>query len=331
MNLLESGLLKDGRPFELWRIVTTEKNPAPPEVVRYWMGSTGYDAYRDYTFVNVYWRIYYREALVGNLLPQVVDYLYLAKVDGVWAARLWFGYSLKTGRGNFGNVFTEPEFRRLGLMGMLMNYCVADMRASSLRQVCCCTGSAVAARAYCKLGFEMIYGGETGPLCFSKVGGFQAEVQRCYGDHPCVRIRDGEIGDQFDCDKLRPYTKEMMDFPRQNLVTPAYWLSDYRSAFQEVMGGNGMIKIQETDSGAACNYAFALHVWNQDVLDFGFQMNYLKDLPELIRQTAEAYREKYHRSPVCAVVNGDTERLEAVKSAGLHQLGGLENSYTLWG
>ena len=207
LDIIQEGKLEDGRAYKIIRIITPETS-VPDRIIRYIMGSLSYEKYRQYVKDQAYWRLYYRESFDGHTADSVVDYLYLAEVEGQFASRLWFAYNKRSGFGNFGNVYTETEYRRQGIMTMLLKPCAEDFQKSGAKMLCCSTGSAHAANSYRKVGFDTIYGGVVGPMCISKVNFFEEEEKAFPGNEPLV-VRAGTPGDQFDIDKFLAYTKAM--------------------------------------------------------------------------------------------------------------------------
>ena len=328
MDILEKGKLPDGRNYEVIRVVTPDPE-VPEELVRYFIASLGFDYYRKYVQDQTYWRLYYRESLAGTLAPEVVDHHYVLRVEGVYAGRIWFGYNTRTGHGNFGNVYTEPDFRRLGVMGILMKHCMDGFRSSSAIQLCCASGSVFAVRSYCKSGFKLIYGGETGPLCLRKQGSFQDAERAAYPGHEPCKVRPGSIGDQFECDKFLYYTSAWRNFDQRSFGLAAA-VTDYRTAYQEKLSGSGAVNVLATPSGAVCAYAFALRYFGEDILEFRFHPDYPEHLPELIRQTAADYEKMFDAVPVCAAAENAELKLEALRRAGFSEAGGLNGRYRLF-
>jgi len=90
------------------------------------MVSLGYTDWK-YDYLGLaYWRLYFMERMADLDSSLLEDSFYFAEVDGVFAARLWFAYSRRSGIGNFGHVFTEPQFRSKGILNELMSLCIAD-------------------------------------------------------------------------------------------------------------------------------------------------------------------------------------------------------------
>ena len=328
MDILEKGKLSDGRNYEVIRIVTPAQE-IPEDLIRYFIASFGFDYYRKYVQDQTYWRLYYRESFAGTLAPEVVDHHYVIRVEGVYAGRIWFGYNTRTGHGNFGNVFTEPDFRRLGIMGILMKHCMEGFRSSSAIQLCCGSGSKFAVQFYLKHGFKLIYGGDTGPLCLRKNGSFQEAACSAFPGHERCTVRHGSIGDQFECDKFLYYTPAWQNFPQQSFGLAAA-VTDYRIAFQEKLSGCGAVNVLTTPSGAVCAYAFALKYFGADILEFRFHPEYPEHLPELIRQTAADYEKMFDAVPVCAAAEDAEIKLGALHRAGFREDGGLNAVFRLF-
>lgn len=305
-------LLPTGEKLRILRLITPEKTP--DRIVRYLIASLGYDSYRRYVPELSYWRLYYREALAGNFANEVTDHLYLAEVNGELAARMWFAYSRRTLRGNFGNVFTEPEFRQRGLMSELLKICMADFTASPARMLCCASGNEAAVRAYAGSGFQLIYGGKSGPLAMVKDGDFAGEAARVYGrDAVPSIIREGTIGDQFDCDKFLFYCDSVYHGRGHIRRGVAALLPDFRTVYQECLSGNGKVFVAENSQGAITGYAFAVNFYGNGVLDFTCHGEYPGDVPELLNAAAGAV----DFVPYLTLGPEDREKAGLARSAGM--------------
>ena len=108
MELLKEDILQDGTDVKVWHIVTPGMS-IPDHVIQYLIGSIGFDSWQVAVQEQNYWRQYYRNAFEGK---GAADHLFLAEINGVFAARAWYAYSRRSGYGNFGNVYTEVPFRR---------------------------------------------------------------------------------------------------------------------------------------------------------------------------------------------------------------------------
>lgn len=330
-ELLKQAKLKDGRSVEIFRIVTPEPD-VPDKVKRYIMASLSYEKYRQYVNDQAYWRLYYREALDGHTAEYVEDRLYYAEVEGQPAARLWYGYGRHNLRGNFGNVYTEPEYRRLGLMNMLLPYCVSDFQACPARTLCCASGNKYAVASYVKHGFKLIYGGETGPLCLGKAA-FADETARAFlGGGPLgpLTIRPGTPEDQFACDKFLFYCDAYFHFPRRHRVGVARRISDYRIAYQEHLSEAGPVNVAVNAQGVVVGYCFALNSFGEAVLDFELHPAYQSGAQELLRRTADEYQAAANAAPLLYLSPVDSERLELAQSAGFHAVANVPGRFIIF-
>ena len=210
-TVLSEKKMSDGRTLRVLRFVSPG-DEVPERVVRYVIGSLGFDSYNEYIQTQAYWRSWYRESFEGRL-GGVESRLYLAEVDGVLAARVWFAYAREGGFGNFGNVYTETAYRRLGLLSELMAPCMADFDAArNARILCCGSGNRFAVRTYLKSGFRLTYGGETGFLERTRRPGedFFSIEREVFADARLASIRPGAPADQFVTDKFIAHTEPVV-------------------------------------------------------------------------------------------------------------------------
>ena len=325
LDIIQEGKLDDGRAYRLIRIVTPEAS-VPDRIIRYLMGSFSYEKYRQYVKDQAYWRLYYREALDGHTADSVVDYLYLAEVEGVFASRLWFAYNKESGFGNFGNVYTETEYRRLGLMTMLLKPCGKDFQASNAKMLCCATGGAYAANSYRKIGFETIFGGVVGPMCLAKVDFFEEEAKAFPGGEP-LTVRPGRPGDQFDIDKFLAYSRAMYGNKHCHHVGVSALIPDYRTAFQEHLSENGPVNVAVTPSGYVAGFAYALNYYGESVMDFMLHPNYMDNGAELLQRTAAEFEGD---SPLVYLHHNDLEREQLVRNAGFAKVSDVPERFAIY-
>ena len=309
-------ILPDGRTVRILRFVSPGDN-VPENVVRYVIGSLGFDSYNKYIQAQAYWRSWYRESFDG-LLEGVTSHLYIAEVEGEFAARLWFAYSRENGLGNFGNVYTEPRFRRLGLMNELLSPSMADFDAATdARMICCASGNKFAVASYVKHGFQVIYGGETGPLARTRRPGedFFSIEREFYADTRLASIRPGTPADQFITDKLITYTEPVW---RRIGVRrgPATAVPEFRVARIEAEIGNGVVNVACNAAGTVTGHAFALASGGAGILDFTVHALSLPDVPELLKVTAADFHATYDMDLFFYAFPTDSEKTAAVRAAG---------------
>ena len=120
--------------------------PAPRKYLDYVIASFGVDHPKNNLHNHGVWRAYFHDAMSGVAYPEVIDHWFFAEINGECAGRIWFAYSPRTGHGNFGNVQTEPQFRRRGIMDALLTPCMEEFRRSPATMLCCASGNTVQLR-----------------------------------------------------------------------------------------------------------------------------------------------------------------------------------------
>ena len=168
MDLLQETTQPDGAQVKIFHLTPPEEDAS---VIRrmgdYLFHSLGSDNYRQEAIDINAWRLYCLDSLAGR-----------------------YGFSLIFR--NFGNVLTEPEWRRRGLMDLLLHCFSQDFAAGSATFLCCGSGTPYAIRSYRRHGFRMLYGGESGLMCLGK-GDFFKEAARCYPGPGAVTTTRGFV------------------------------------------------------------------------------------------------------------------------------------------
>ena len=317
MELLAERKLENGERLTVLHWCSPET--APEKYKNYLLRSFGSENYKRNFYAIGAWRAYCSDAADGVYYPEVTDHFFFAEVDGKIAGRVWFAYSGKSLHGNFGNVLTEEKFRKRGIMSELMKHCMAEIRRSPAKMLCCATGNKFAAATYVKCGFQLIYGGETGQLCFIREGSFLSEAKRVFSGSRIAEIRPGRIGDQFDCDKFLAYVPEVLKREYPFRAGPAAQVDDFRSAYQEALGGRAVIFTALNELDECCGYAFAVLMHGMPVLDFTVHPAYLGDADRLVRTAAQAFQENFGMLPLYCGFAADTEKLAAVQASGMQK------------
>ena len=261
------------------------------------------------------WRGYFSDAMAGRFYPEIVDHWFFAEVDGECAARMWFAYSNSTLRGNFGNVLTEPQFRQRGIMTVLLKFFASEFQKSPVEMLCCASGNPYAVKSYLKTGFELPYGGETGVLCIRKNGTFLEETAKVFRkDSKVTLVRPGNIGDQFDFDKFLAYTPELKHRSIPFRKGPAAAVSEFRLAYQEMLGGRAVVYSALNSSQDRVGYAFGIvSDGGMALFDFVIHPAYFSGASQLIRTTLDGFREKFDRELCYCGIADDTEKLDLLK------------------
>lgn len=325
MAVLAEKKLADGRRLRIHRFISPGET-VPEEVIRYLIGSIGFDSYNKYIVPQAYWRSFYRESFDGKLTG-ITSFLYLAEVEGVFAARLWFAYANASGFGNFGNVYTETQYRKLGLMRELMTPCMADFEAADdARILCCASGNLFAVQSYLKHGFRLTYGGDSGPLERTRRPGdtLFAIEKELYQDIRLASVREGRPDDQFVTDKFIAHTEPVW-FRLHARRGAADRIPNYQIARVEASLGNGTVQVACNAAGTVTGYAFAIASGGCGILDFTAHARSFGDVPELLRVTAEKFHREQEMELFFYAFPGDVEKIEAVRNAGAKPVGKTPN------
>lgn len=312
MKILAEKKLESGEILTVLHWCSAEK--APEKYKNYLMQSLGADNLKRNFYAVGSWRAYFSDALDGVYEPDVTDHFFFAEVNGEIAGRVWFAYSGKSLRGNFGNVMTEEKFRKKGIMSELMKYCMDEIRQCPVRMLTCATGSKFAAASYKKCGFYSVYGTETGVLCYSKGEPFLTEAENVFRQGKIKEIRPGRIGDQFDCDKFLAYTPEIRKRKYPYFGGPAASIEEFRSAFQESLGGRGVVFTALNEQDECCGYAFGVLFHGMPIVDFMLHPVYAEDGRKLLSATISAFREKFGFVPFYMGYEGDGKKNQVVES-----------------
>ena len=251
-ELIESCCLGEDT-LNIWKVDCSGDIGDSGRFLRFALATTGYENPYGPRQDLSYWRIYFHNAFKGANLPEIRDFFYFAEVNGTVAARLWFAYAPANDFGNFGNVFTLPEFRRRGILRKMMPHFARDFGSSSAKCLACATGSEFAARTYMDYGFQLVYGGTVGTMALVKkeYGSFNELDRKLLADVSFVRFRDALKSDQFVIDKFVRYSQAFRG------VTVYSQMLDFRCCMLEYLNGNGVMRVGENSSGIAAGFAWA--------------------------------------------------------------------------
>ena len=148
MELVADKVLATGETLRIWHWKAPEE--MPQRYFSYILASfAGLGGLAN--FYGSGWASYIRATCEGKEYPAIKDHWFIADVDGISAGRLWFAYSPKTGRGNFGNIATEPNYRKRGILKELLKTFKAEAdKCDDMRMLNCVTGKEYAADCYRK-------------------------------------------------------------------------------------------------------------------------------------------------------------------------------------
>lgn len=329
MAILAEKKLPDGRSLRILRFISPQDH-VPEPIVRYMIGSIGFDSYNRYIVPQAYWRSFYRESFDGKLTG-IISHIYIAEVEGTFAARVWFAYAPGNGFGNFGNVYTETEYRQLGLMKELMIPCMADFEsAAAARILCCASGNKFAVASYLKHGFRLTYGGDSGPLERTRRPGdtlFSIEKE-LYQDVQLASIREGRPDDQFITDKFIAHTEPVW-FRLNSRRGPSERIPNFQIARVEASIGNGTVQVACNAAGTVTGYASAIFQGGSGILDFTAHERSFGEVPELLRAAAARFHQLFDAELFFYTTPADTEKRTAIRASGA-ELAGKTPNMEIW-
>ena len=150
-----------------------------------------------------------RLRISGKLKDECHDVYYVAHEGGKGVSRHWMGYGKhKDAIGNWGNFYTDPDYRRQGLGAGVLNLWLEDLKTTEHKPLCfLCTGGALSlAQRYAQFGFRpAIRGKEFGPL-YMPVGDspdtFLEFCENYYKPSPVIFHRPATIEYRHEIDCL---------------------------------------------------------------------------------------------------------------------------------
>jgi GNAT superfamily N-acetyltransferase len=150
-----------------------------------------------------------RYRISGNAADECNDIYYVAHEGQKALARHWMGFGKhENAVGNWGNFYTDPEYRGKGIGGNLLRFWYEDFKTQKEKPTCflCTTGSVSLAQLYSRFGFRpAIRGKDCGPL-YMPIGdspdSFYEFAEGYYKPSPVVFHRRASIGYRHEIDCL---------------------------------------------------------------------------------------------------------------------------------
>ncbi|MDD5698042.1 MAG: GNAT family N-acetyltransferase [Victivallaceae bacterium] len=277
------------------------------------------------------------ERLNGNYTEFCIDKYFTGEIAGSIAAQMWYGISLKTGMGNFGHVYTEPEHRKKGIVNELMGFLIEDFQNSPGKALFCGTGSPWVADIYRKYGFQLIKKGTGyGPMVLTKQNharNFSELEKKYFAPDLSFTVRIADPGDQFDCDKVLGYSKGIRE-----LASPRIFLSAQIPTFMEAMfrvkDKKGLVTVAETSIGSIVGWSFVLNLGSPDeqeakVFDFMIHPGYSKEAGQFIEQSIQLATDHGITNIYSYVLSGEQEKTSRLLNAGFKEVARLNNYCTI--
>ena len=265
------------------------------------------DGLRGMYEVSAEWKHYYNRAMIEGHDQFIEDRVFIAEVDGVPAARLWYGWSKRTLRGNYGNIFTNYAHRQRGLLNFLLECFKADF------------GWRIP--VYEKFGFRVLHGNEENDamgIIKPELGSCRQLMNRLYADCIVANLRAGDCGDQFDCDKCLVYTDAMWKRARP-FVFAGDQNSDYQTSLNRVLEKKGVIAVAENAAGAIVGYATAIAnpSWTAAFLNWRVHPHVnRRDVVSLLKYTVEKYQASFQPPLYAALPLSSGEAVAEAREVG---------------
>jgi len=287
-----------------------------------------------------------RERVLGKYAKHCLDRYFVGEVDGRIVGQVWYGLPrIDDGRtfgiGNFGHVYTEPDWRGQGIAGEITRIVVDHFNADATGSCLLCTAGEQAGRIYLKHGFQFIpptaRSGAMGLVKPSVAPSFAALDERYFAPGLPVTVRPGHIGDRHDIDRMLDFSAPWIEArSRWHLVGQSSHVPTFISALHYVEDGRGLICVLQTSSGSIVGYAFVLNLgsrYETGLLTFDMVLHphYLDHGVTLARGTLEPAEEAGLDTVHALVAACDQEKLQIVQLVGFAEQYRFARSFGLPG
>lgn len=256
----------------------------------------------------------------GQYVDHAVDRYFVGEVDGRFVGHVWYGLPRGgTGVGNFGHVYTDPEWRGEGIATELCRVLVDHFNADPEGKALLCSAGAKAGRIYRKFGFQFIPPtAESGSMALMKGETFDELESRTFAPGRATTVRLGHIGDRHDIDRLLDFSPGWIAArKRWHFLGLASQVPTFIAALHMVEDGRGIVTVLQTEDGSIVGWAFALRlgaaVETTVTADFAVHPHYLSEGPRLLRETVGLAGQSAVYACVAAC---DEERVTAFAGAG---------------
>ena len=272
-----------------------------------------------------------RQRVLGQYADRCIDRYFVGEVEGRIVGQVWYGLPrIDDGRtfgiGNFGHVYTDPDWRGQGIAHEITGIVVDDFNAEPIGSCLLCTAGRGAGRIYLDYGFETIPpGGSYGPMGLIKPSAapsFAALDERYFAPGLPVTVRPGHIGDRHDLDRMLDFSAPwIVARERWHLTGLAARVPTFISALHYVEDGRGLIGVLQTTTGSLVGHAFVLALgsrWETGlrVFDIVVHPHYLADGAALAAETLDLAREADATDIHATVAACDEEKLALLQAVG---------------
>ena len=268
-----------------------------------------------------------RQRVLGQYADHCLDRYFVGEVAGEIIGHAWYGLprpgeAPTRGVGNFGHVYTNPDWRGQGVAREISRVLVDHFNAEPSGSCLLCSASAESGRIYHKFGFRFIpptaASGAMGLIKPAVAASF-AELDASYfAPGREVAVVPGHIGHRHDLDRMLDFSAPWIEArQRWHRVALASRVPTYIAALHYVEDGRGLIGVLQTDEGSVVGYAFALNLGagcetGLMTFDFVVHPHYLERAGLLIAETTA----RLGRDCYAFVADCDESKRAALLEAG---------------
>jgi GNAT superfamily N-acetyltransferase len=245
-----------------------------------------------------------------------VNKYFVGEIGRRIAGHVWYGYASRgAGIANFGEVYTEPEHRKKGIIGELMKVFKENFGNSPAKAALCTAGAGWVAGIYAKSGFQTVIPGvERGPLILIRKGcgkDFEEFERAYYAPGQEVSVTLGSMKHRHDIDTLLRFSTilrrgresgDPMKYVSASGATlarrvgMAHPVTNYMDAVFKTEDGRGIVTVAVTKAEHVVGWAFFLNTGSEfeaegKVFDFELHPSYAGSGPLLIRESLRLARE----------------------------------------
>jgi GNAT superfamily N-acetyltransferase len=289
-----------------------------------------------------------KQRLQGHYAKYCVDKFFVGEIEGKIVGQVWYGYSNSgTGIANFGEVYTEPEYRRRGISRELMKVFINDFWNSPAVAALCTAGD-MAAGMYMQFGFQTVVPGTSyGPMILIRKGlaeNFAEFEKEYYKPGSAVSVVPGTMKHRHDIDTLLRYST-ILRRRRENWasisgsgarlagrVGPAYGVPNYMEACFMAEDGKGQVFVAVTDQGNVVGWAFLLNPasqWEQKSMVFDYEIapTYTGSAGLLVRESMRLAGEGGAQRAWAWYRASDSGKIDPLLAAGFAEAGRLPDYF----
>jgi hypothetical protein len=210
-----------------------------------------------------------------------------------------------------------------------MKVLVEDFAKEDNAKCVLCSAGEVAGAIYAKFGFQFIVpGAKSGGMALIKKGVAKdfAELEETYfAPGLAVKVREGDIGDRHDCDRMLDLSQGMKELrARWHTAFIAHQVPTFIDALFCVEDGKGLTTVIENSAGSILGYAFVLNLGSRfegdfKVMDFVLHPNYLPRAAFFAGETVKIAQKAGMPETHAFIASCDREKMAAFCDAGFRE------------